>query len=339
VFETLTDRFDAVFAKLKGRGRLAESDVNAAMRGIRVALLEADVSFDVVRAFTERVRGRALGAETSKALNPGQQVVKIVLSELTAVLGGSPLTVKYAPKPPTVVLLAGLQGTGKTTTLRAISGLEPVCAGRVRYRGLDITHTPPTWRVGMGLHQIVGGEAVATGLTVEDNLRLFSHSVIGPRADAGIAAALRRFPRLEERRSQSAATLSGGEKQMLALAKAFIVEPRLLMIDEFSLGLAPALVAELVPVVRSIAERGAAVLLVEQSMNVVHGLADYAYVMDKGEIRSEGPTADWEMTGDLVRSVYLAGSRNLSGSRDRVNSPERTDPLRPGGSVKLEQPS
>lgn len=237
-----------------------------------------------------------------------------------------------------IVALLGTNGAGKTTTLRAISGLEPVCAGRIRYRGLDITRTPPTWRVGMGLHQIVGGEAVATGLTVEDNLRLFSHSVIGPRADAGIAAALRRFPRLEERRSQSAATLSGGEKQMLALAKAFIVKPRLLMIDEFSLGLAPALVAELVPVLRSIAERGAAVLLVEQSMNVVRGLADYAYVMDKGEIRSEGPTADWEITGDLVRSVYLAGSRDLAGSRTRVNSPERADPLRPGDSGKLERP-
>jgi len=135
VFETLTDRFDAVFAKLKGRGRLAESDVNAAMRGIRVALLEADVSFDVVRAFTERVRGRALGAETSKALNPGQQVVKIVLSELTAVLGGSPLTVKYAPKPPTVVLLAGLQGTGKTTNAAKLArwfrsqGRSPLLVG------------------------------------------------------------------------------------------------------------------------------------------------------------------------------------------------------------------
>ena len=99
----------------------------------------------------------------------------------------------------------------------------------------------------MGLHQIVGGEAVATDLSVEENLRLFGHSVPRPAAAAGIVAALERFPRLAERRSQSAATLSGGEKQMLALAKAFITSPRLLLIDEFSLGLAPALVEELLP--------------------------------------------------------------------------------------------
>ena len=115
MFETLTSRFEAVFSKLKGRGKLAAADVDAVMREIRIALLEADVNFDVVRSMTGRIRERAVGEELSNALNPGQQVVKIVLSELTASLGGEPLKISYAPKPPTVVLLAGLQGTGKTT--------------------------------------------------------------------------------------------------------------------------------------------------------------------------------------------------------------------------------
>ena len=208
-----------------------------------------------------------------------------------------------------VAVLLGTNGAGKTTTLRAVSGLEPVSAGRIVFRGLDVTRTPPTWRVGMGLHQVVGGEAVATGLTVEENLRLFSHSAPRARAEAGMADALDLFPRLRERLSRRAATLSGGEKQMLALAKALIVEPRLLLIDELSLGLAPALVTELVPVVRQIAARGASVLLVEQSLNVACDLADRAYVMEKGEIRHRGPVTDPETMADLLRSVYLTDAR------------------------------
>ena len=208
-----------------------------------------------------------------------------------------------------VAVLLGTNGAGKTTTLRAVSGLEPVSAGRILFRGLDVTRTPPTWRVGMGLHQVVGGEAVATGLTVEENLRLFSHSAPRARVEVGMADALDLFPRLGERLSRRAATLSGGEKQMLALAKALIVEPRLLLIDELSLGLAPALVTELVPVVRQIAARGASVLLVEQSLNVACDLADRAYVMEKGEIRHRGPVTDPETMADLLRSVYLADAR------------------------------
>ena len=205
-----------------------------------------------------------------------------------------------------VVALLGTNGAGKTSTLRAISGLEPLCAGRIVYRGLDITRTPPTWRVGMGLHQIVGGDAVAPELSVAENLRLFAHSLPRSAAGPGIAAALDQFPRLAERRSQSAATLSGGEKQMLALAKAFITSPRLLLIDEFSLGLAPALVDELLPALRGIAARGTSVLLVEQSVDLACEVADYVYVMEKGEIRHEGTPAELQAQGDLVRSVYLA---------------------------------
>ncbi len=122
MFDTLTERFEATFARLKGRGRLGEAEVDAALREIRVALLEADVHLDVVRSLTTRIRERALSEELSKALNPGQQVVKIVLAELTTSLGGEPLTIRYASKPPTVVLLAGLQGTGKTTNAAKLAG-------------------------------------------------------------------------------------------------------------------------------------------------------------------------------------------------------------------------
>ena len=135
MFETLTDRFEAAFTKLRGRGRLTADDVDSALSDIRVALLEADVNLDVVSNLTGRIRQRAVGEELSKALNPAQQVVKIVLAELTASLGGEKLTITYASKPPTVVLLAGLQGSGKTTNAAKLAqwflrqGRSPLLAG------------------------------------------------------------------------------------------------------------------------------------------------------------------------------------------------------------------
>ena len=135
MFDTLTSRFEAVFTRLRGRGRLTSDDVDAALREIRVALLEADVNLDVVAGLTSRIRRRAVGEELSRALNPAQQVVKIVLSELTTSLGGERLSITYASKPPTVILLAGLQGSGKTTNAAKLAqwflrqGRSPLLVG------------------------------------------------------------------------------------------------------------------------------------------------------------------------------------------------------------------
>ena len=216
-----------------------------------------------------------------------------------------------------VVALLGTNGAGKTTLLRAISGLEPTIGGRIVYAGLDITKTRPTWRVGMGLHQIVGGETVVGPLTVAENLRLFGHASAEPsRSEAfaeAVAGVYELFPRLAERASQRADTLSGGEKQMLSLAKSIIVPPHLLMIDEFSLGLAPTVIAELLPVVRRIADGGSAVLLVEQSVNIALAIADFAYVMEKGEIGHCGTTEELRARPNLLQAAYLEG---LAGALD-----------------------
>ena len=115
MFDALSDRLDAVFSKLRGKGRLSEEDVEATLREIRLALIDADVSVSVVKAFRERVRARALGAEVSQSLNPAQQVIKIVNEELTGILGGETRLLRFAKQPPTVIMLAGLQGAGKTT--------------------------------------------------------------------------------------------------------------------------------------------------------------------------------------------------------------------------------
>ncbi|MCQ3814854.1 MAG: ATP-binding cassette domain-containing protein [Acidimicrobiia bacterium] len=213
-----------------------------------------------------------------------------------------------------VVALLGTNGAGKTTLLRAISGLEPTIGGRIIYAGLDITKTRPTWRAAMGLQQIVGGETVIGPLTVAENLRLFGYNAIRPtnavvnsREANALDAVYELFPRLAERSNQRADTLSGGEKQMLSLAKAIIVPPRLLLIDEFSLGLAPTVIADLLPVVRTIAAQGAAVLIVEQSVNIALAIADYAYVVEKGAIGYSGTAEELRAKPDLLRAAYLEG--------------------------------
>ncbi len=135
MFETLSDRFDNVFGRLRGKGRLSESDIDEALREIRLALLEADVNFNVVKTFVGRVRERSTGAEVSKSLTPSQQIIKIVNEELTSILGGEELAITYSAKPPTVVLMAGLQGSGKTTTSAKLArwfkaqGRHPILVG------------------------------------------------------------------------------------------------------------------------------------------------------------------------------------------------------------------
>ena len=135
MFDTLTDRFDGIFDRIRGKGKLSEKDVDETLREIRLALLEADVNFEVVKGLVARIRDRAVGDELSKALNPSQQIVKIVLEELTTSLGGEAMQVTFSPKPPTIVLMAGLQGAGKTTNSAKLArlfksqGRQPLLVG------------------------------------------------------------------------------------------------------------------------------------------------------------------------------------------------------------------
>jgi ABC-type branched-subunit amino acid transport system ATPase component len=215
-----------------------------------------------------------------------------------------------------MVALLGTNGAGKSTLLRLISGLGFPSAGSIHYRGADITFLDTDRRVQLGITQVPGGRAVFGAMSVVDNLRAYGYSLGGDRArlDRGIDEAFSAFPRLGERRNQLAATLSGGEQQMLGLAKAFILEPRLLVIDELSLGLAPKLVGELLHMVHRINERGTAVVLVEQSVNVALSAVDHAYFMEKGEIRFDGVAHDLLERPDLLRSVFLEGAVTVAGT-------------------------
>ncbi len=208
-----------------------------------------------------------------------------------------------------MVALLGTNGAGKSTLLRVVSGLGTPSSGTVRIAGEDVTFAEPGYRVRAGVSQIPGGKAVFGPLSVVDNLRLYGYSLGRDRAsiDRGLDEAFETFPRLAERRNSLASTMSGGEQQMLALSKALILRPRLLLIDELSLGLAPKVVGELLTLVRSINAKGTSVVLVEQSVNVALSLAQHAYFMEKGQVRFDGKTADLLARPDIVRSVFLAG--------------------------------
>ena len=210
-----------------------------------------------------------------------------------------------------IVALLGTNGAGKSTLLRAICGVIEADRGAVVFDGIDITHAPPYEIAARGVVQVPGGAGVFPSLTVDENLRLagwLRRHGDPEGTDLAMARAIEHFPILGRRGHEPAGDLSGGQQQMLALGMALIAQPKLLMIDELSLGLAPVVVERLLPLVREIRDDGATVILVEQSVNLALTVADRAYFMEKGEIRFEGPAADLLGRPDLLRSVFLEGA-------------------------------
>ncbi|HEU4325637.1 MAG TPA: ABC transporter ATP-binding protein [Roseiflexaceae bacterium] len=204
-----------------------------------------------------------------------------------------------------VVTLIGANGAGKSTMLRSISRLIPPRAGQIRYEGRDLTRLRPDQVVQLGIAQSPEGRRMLARQSVLDNLLLGAYT----RNDrAGIQADLEhqfaRFPRLAERRNQQAGTLSGGEQQMLAIARALMSRPRLLLLDEPSLGLAPLIVREIFAIIRSLHEAGVTILLVEQNASLALQHADRGYVLEAGRITISGPAADL-LTDERVRQAYL----------------------------------
>jgi len=206
-----------------------------------------------------------------------------------------------------IVALLGTNGAGKSTLLRAISGVVEADNGAVIFDGRDITHAPPNEIAGLGIVQIPGGAGIFPGLTVEENLDAagWIHRGDPDGIAESCAKVVAMFPELASRSHSPAADLSGGQQQMLALGMTYLMRPRLLMIDELSLGLAPIVVERLLEMVRSIAASGVTVILVEQSVNVALELADTAYFMERGRIQFHGPTDELLNRHDLLRSVFL----------------------------------
>lgn len=206
-----------------------------------------------------------------------------------------------------VVALLGPNGAGKTTLLRVAAGLEHHRRGAVWVAGEDVSALVAEERVAKGIVSVFAGEAVFPDLTVDANLRVGGHLLDAGELRERTESVYELFPRLLERRSSLAVQLSGGEQQMLALGKAFLLRPKILCIDELSLGLAPALVNRLVDALGRFRELGVSILLVEQAAAVAARIADRAAFMERGEIRTVGPAAEI-LSADVLRELFLTGA-------------------------------
>ncbi len=203
-----------------------------------------------------------------------------------------------------IVTLIGSNGAGKSTTLRVISGLVKKRAGSVEFAGTDIGRTPAHKIVGMGMSHVPEGRGVFQTLSVAENLQMGAFQRRDREIDTDLERVYELFPRLKERLSQNAGTLSGGEQQMLAIGRAMMARPRLLLLDEPSMGLSPILVETIFATIQTISKQGATILLVEQNAAMALEIADRAYVLESGQITLKGTGA--ELAGDdTVRKAYL----------------------------------
>ena len=231
--------------------------------------------------------------------------LEVVYDDVVVVLRGISLQVPDGK----IVALLGPNGAGKTTTLRAICGLldlhdAEATKGAVVYDGADLLSMKPEAIVGAGVVQVMEGRRIFADLTVEENLRAGAHTRPDAARHEEIEAFMRRFPVLGDRRDQIAGYLSGGEQQMLAIGRALLVGPKLLILDEPSLGLAPRIVGEVAQVIREVRDRGVSILLIEQNAGLALELADYGYVLENGKIVLDGDPAELSDDPDF-REFYL----------------------------------
>lgn len=210
-------------------------------------------------------------------------------------------------KPGEIVTLIGANGAGKTTTLHTLSGLLRPSQGEIVFEGKDITRTPAQDIVAAGLSQVPEGRRVFSNLTVRKNLELGAYLVKDRDAiQASLTRVYKRFPRLKERQKQYAGTLSGGEQQMLAMGRALMSKPKLLLLDEPSMGLAPLLVKDIFSIIQDIKEQGTTILLVEQNANMALSVADRAYVIETGKVVLSG-TSQELAASEEIKKAYLGG--------------------------------
>ena len=207
-----------------------------------------------------------------------------------------------------VVTLIGANGAGKSTSLKTISGLMRSRGGSIEFMGTSIASTAAHKIVELGIAHVPEGRSIFTSMTVEENLDMGAFTVRGSNIDADKERVFEQFPRLKERRRQIAGTLSGGEQQMLAMGRALMSHPKLLMLDEPSMGLAPILVEQVFDIIASLHKAGTTILLVEQNAEMALSIADRAYVMETGKISLQG-TGEELLANEQVKELYLGKSK------------------------------
>ena len=217
-------------------------------------------------------------------------------------LNGVSMTVKDGE----IVSLIGANGAGKSTTLQTVSGLLRSRTGSIEFNGENISHVPAHKLVYKGLAQVPEGRRIFLQMSVEENLEMGAFTQKNAGIDADIESVYEQFPRLRERKKQIAGTLSGGEQQMLAMGRALMSHPKLLMLDEPSMGLAPILVEQIFDIIRQLHKNGTTILLVEQNAQMALSVADRAYVLETGKITLSG-TGKELAESDEVRKAYLGG--------------------------------
>ncbi|MBF0269063.1 MAG: ABC transporter ATP-binding protein [Alphaproteobacteria bacterium] len=205
-----------------------------------------------------------------------------------------------------LVALVGANGAGKTTMLRAISGVQPMSQGAVWFEGQDITRRKPSDRVAMGIAQVPEGRQIFGPLSIEDNLKLGAYRRRGPDVAADLEKVYAQFPILKQRRDQPAGNLSGGQQQMLAIGRALMSHPKLLLLDEPSMGLSPLLVEEIFRTVVELKSQGTTIFLVEQNATAALAIADRGYVLETGKVVLQG-TGRELLSNDQVKAAYLGG--------------------------------
>jgi branched-chain amino acid transport system ATP-binding protein len=226
--------------------------------------------------------------------------------------------VSLAIPPGEITTLLGPNGAGKSSLVLAVGGVLRVSSGKVVLGDDDLTRRRPEHIRGAGVAIVPEGRRLLPGLTVEDNLRVATYALSKEDSKSGVARALELFPELEKRWRVTCRLLSGGEQQMVVLAQALVSHPRVILVDELSLGLAPVVVKRLAPVLQAIAAAGAGVLLIEQFAHIALALANKAYVLEGGRIRYEGTAKELTEQPDLLRSAYLLRGKEAAPALDAI---------------------
>jgi ABC-type branched-subunit amino acid transport system ATPase component/ABC-type branched-subunit amino acid transport system permease subunit len=315
VIFNIRDRIAAVVARRNGltpTGEPIQAQASATVAPVGSGNVLAHTAALRLEALESlEVQGEGVGTR-AEAGPPGGRSAVVAVADVDAAYGNTQVLfdVGMGVAQREIVALLGTNGAGKTTVLRTVSGLMRPKKGRVGFLGRDITSMSPVERVQAGLVTVLGGRSVFPSLTVEENLRLASWTARRHHKDPNFAqAATERvfalFPVLRARQHQRAGLLSGGEQQMLALGQSLLCRPKLLLIDELSLGLAPTVVADLLEVIRALAASGVTVIVVEQSVNVATAISNRAIFMERGRVRFSGPTPDLSQQPQLLRSVFL----------------------------------
>jgi branched-chain amino acid transport system ATP-binding protein len=288
--------------------------------GLVMATCRRFVPQDIKAALQNLSSMASLRAQREAYQESGEGGVLLSCRGVTAAYDGVQVLfgVDFEVREGEMVALLGTNGAGKSTVLKAITGLLDPTGGLIVFEGRDITHADPLAVSAAGVAQMPGGRGIFPTLTVDEHLAVAAWRM-RDKADESRAVdeVYAMFPRLQERRGQLAGNLSGGEQQQLALGMAFMTKPKLLLIDELSLGLSPVIVEQLVETVRRINATGVAVVIVEQSLNVALTLASRAYFLEKGEVRFTGPTQELLAQDEIVRSVFLAGATTAGAGKRR----------------------